>query len=68
MSPLVLFCLVFCSQLTGGLNTPLPPPSYGDYVSILSIDGGGIRGLIPAAVLHYLDKALKVQFLLYHCV
>jgi len=51
-----------------GFNTPLPlpPPSHGDRVSILSIDGGGIRGIIPTTVLQYLDKALKVQSLLYY--
>ncbi|QCE04743.1 Acyl transferase/acyl hydrolase/lysophospholipase [Vigna unguiculata] len=42
-------------------NTPLPPPSYGDKVSILSIDGGGIRGIIPATVLIHLDNALKAK-------
>ncbi|XP_022641614.1 patatin-like protein 2 [Vigna radiata var. radiata] len=61
MSPFLLFGLVFCSQLMVGLNTPLPPPSYGDHVSILSIDGGGIKGIIPATVLDYLDKALKAK-------
>jgi len=66
MCPLLLFSLVFLSQLMGGFNTPLPPPSYGDHVSILSIDGGGIRGIIPATVLEYLDKALKVHYLLYY--
>jgi len=66
MSPFLLFAMVFFSQLMAGFNTPLPPPSYGDHVSILSIDGGGIRGIIPATVLQYLDKALKVQSLLYY--
>ncbi|BAT96835.1 hypothetical protein VIGAN_09014200 [Vigna angularis var. angularis] len=61
MSLLLLFGLVFLSHFNGGFNTPLPPPSYGDHVSILSIDGGGIRGIIPATVLDYLDKALKVK-------
>jgi len=60
MSPLLLFGLVFLSHFNGGLNTPLPPPNYGDRVSVLSIDGGGIRGIIPASVLVYLDNALKV--------
>ncbi|XP_022641944.1 patatin-like protein 1 [Vigna radiata var. radiata] len=61
MSPFLLFSLVFCSQLMAAFNTPLPPPTYGDHVSILSIDGGGIRGIIPATVLIYLDNALKVK-------
>ncbi|QCE04866.1 Acyl transferase/acyl hydrolase/lysophospholipase [Vigna unguiculata] len=61
MSSLLLFTLVFCSQLMAAFNTPLPPPSYGDKVSILSIDGGGIRGIIPATVLIHLDNALKAK-------
>ncbi|XP_022641945.1 patatin-like protein 3, partial [Vigna radiata var. radiata] len=61
MSPLLLFGLVFLSHFNGGLNTPLPPPNFGDHVSILSIDGGGIRGIIPATVLIYLDNALKAK-------
>jgi len=43
-----------------GFSSSIPPPSYGDHLSVLSIDGGGIRGIIPASVLDYLDKALKV--------
>ncbi|XP_014515104.1 patatin-like protein 3 [Vigna radiata var. radiata] len=61
MSPFLLFCLVFLSQLMAGFSSSTPPPSYGDRVSILSIDGGGIRGIIPATVLDYLDKALKAK-------
>ncbi|BAT96834.1 hypothetical protein VIGAN_09014100 [Vigna angularis var. angularis] len=61
MSPFLLFCLVFVSQLMAGFSSSTPPPSYGDHVSILSIDGGGIRGIIPATVLTYLDKALKAK-------
>ncbi|QCE04868.1 Acyl transferase/acyl hydrolase/lysophospholipase [Vigna unguiculata] len=49
------------SQFMAALNTPLPPPSYGDQVSILSIDGGGIRGIIPATVLIHLDNVLKAK-------
>ncbi|BAT96832.1 hypothetical protein VIGAN_09013700 [Vigna angularis var. angularis] len=61
MSPFLLFALVFCSQLMAAFNTPLPPATYGDHVSILSIDGGGIKGIIPATVLIYLDNALKAK-------
>uniref|UniRef100_A0A0E0LJT1 Patatin n=1 Tax=Oryza punctata TaxID=4537 RepID=A0A0E0LJT1_ORYPU len=39
---------------------PLPPPANGGKsVSILSIDGGGIRGLIPATVLNFLESELQ---------
>jgi len=30
-------------------------------VTILSIDGGGIRGLIPAVILNYIEKRLQLQ-------
>ncbi|KAD4888133.1 hypothetical protein E3N88_20206 [Mikania micrantha] len=36
-----------------------PPPSYGEHITILSIDGGGIRGIIPAVILDYLESELK---------
>lgn len=36
------------------------PPSYGQLVTILSIDGGGIRGIIPGTVLAYLESQLQV--------
>jgi len=44
------------------LPTPqrrLPPPRYGELITVLSIDGGGIRGLIPTVVLASLEKELK---------
>ena len=46
------------------LPTPkrrLPPPRYGERITVLSIDGGGIRGLIPTVVLASLEKELKVS-------
>jgi len=30
-------------------------------VRILSIDGGGIRGILPATILHYLENQLQVK-------
>jgi len=30
-------------------------------VKILSIDGGGIRGIIPAVILNYIEKGLQLQ-------
>ncbi|OMO56685.1 hypothetical protein CCACVL1_26346 [Corchorus capsularis] len=35
------------------------PSSYGQRITVLSIDGGGIRGIIPATILSYLE--LKLQ-------
>jgi len=41
------------------LHAPLNPPSYGKLVTILSIDGGGIRGLIPGTILCFLESELQ---------
>ncbi|KAJ4914195.1 Patatin-like protein 3 [Raphanus sativus] len=35
------------------------PPSYGQHVTILSIDGGGVRGIIPGIILAYLESQLQ---------
>ncbi|XP_004501586.1 patatin-like protein 2 [Cicer arietinum] len=37
----------------------IQPPTYGKLVTILSIDGGGIRGIIPATILEYLETQLQ---------
>ena len=37
-----------------------PPPCKGKLITILSIDGGGIRGLIPATIIAYLEAKLQV--------
>ncbi|KAK1287502.1 hypothetical protein QJS10_CPB19g01665 [Acorus calamus] len=37
----------------------LQPPTYGKLVTILSIDGGGIRGIIPATILSFLEAKLQ---------
>ncbi|XP_058746850.1 patatin-like protein 6 [Vicia villosa] len=61
MANYILFLVcVFASQVIGGLNTKLPPPSYGNTITILSIDGGGIKGIIPSVVLARLEKILQV--------
>ncbi|XP_078156600.1 patatin-like protein 2 [Carex rostrata] len=39
--------------------TPKSPPSLGNIVTILSIDGGGVRGLIPATILSFLESKLQ---------
>jgi len=64
MAHLVLFLVsMFGRQVIGGFSTQkLPPSDYGNMITILSIDGGGIRGIIPATLLDYLDKALKVGY------
>ncbi|KAL6995541.1 Proteolipid protein 2 [Sarracenia purpurea var. burkii] len=37
----------------------IQPPTYGNLVTVLSIDGGGIRGIIPATILAYLESQLQ---------
>ncbi|XP_077213501.1 patatin-like protein 2 [Tasmannia lanceolata] len=34
-------------------------PTYGNLITILSIDGGGIRGIIPATILGFLESQLQ---------
>ncbi|WCJ35387.1 Patatin-like protein 2 [Euphorbia peplus] len=38
---------------------PLQPPTYGNLITVLSIDGGGIRGLIPGTILSFLESQLQ---------
>ncbi|XP_062198214.1 patatin-like protein 1 [Phragmites australis] len=40
-------------------TVPQPPPSQGKLITILSIDGGGIRGLIPATIIAFLEAKLQ---------
>ncbi|GAB4852104.1 Proteolipid protein 2 [Ancistrocladus abbreviatus] len=37
----------------------LQPPTYGDFITILSIDGGGIRGISPSIILDFLESELQ---------
>ncbi|XP_042495719.1 patatin-like protein 2 [Macadamia integrifolia] len=42
------------------LSVPqIQPPTYGNLITILSIDGGGIRGIIPATILEFLESQLQ---------
>ncbi|XP_027906058.1 patatin-2-Kuras 1-like [Vigna unguiculata] len=62
MAHFVFFVLLFAGQVLGGFSTQkLPQSDSGNTLTILSIDGGGIKGIIPATVLDYLDKALKAR-------
>ena len=36
-----------------------PPPAYGSIVTVLSIDGGGVRGIIPGTILAFLEAKLQ---------
>ena len=68
-------CLTYCSKLSvsqklaslvmeswaSSVPRKAPSlPSSGNLVTILSIDGGGVRGLIPAVILRRLEKELPV--------
>ncbi|GJY17829.1 patatin-like protein 2 [Tanacetum coccineum] len=46
------------SQIPSTVVGP-PPPATGNYITILSIDGGGIRGIIPGVILEYLESQLQ---------
>ncbi|KAJ4845391.1 hypothetical protein Tsubulata_010570, partial [Turnera subulata] len=39
--------------------SPLQAPTFGTLITILSIDGGGIRGLIPGTILAFLESELQ---------
>jgi hypothetical protein len=41
--------------------TTSPPPSMGQLITVLTIDGGGIRGLIPSTILAFLESKLQVR-------
>ncbi|KAM0014212.1 putative patatin-like phospholipase domain, Acyl transferase/acyl hydrolase/lysophospholipase [Helianthus debilis subsp. tardiflorus] len=40
-------------------NSIVQPPTNGKLITVLSIDGGGIRGLIPATILEFLEAELQ---------
>ncbi|KAI7748487.1 hypothetical protein M8C21_009310, partial [Ambrosia artemisiifolia] len=41
-------------------RSPLQPPTYGNLITILSIDGGGVRGIIPSVMLDFLERELQL--------
>ncbi|WMV27482.1 hypothetical protein MTR67_020867 [Solanum verrucosum] len=40
-------------------TSQIQPPTYGDLITVLCIDGGGIRGIIPATILSFLESQLQ---------
>ncbi|KAB1224222.1 Patatin-like protein 2 [Morella rubra] len=42
-----------------GTNGVFQPPTHEKLITILSIDGGGIRGLIPGTILSFLESELQ---------
>lgn len=41
-------------------KSAIQPPVLGNLITVLSIDGGGVRGLIPAIILDFLETELQV--------
>ncbi|XP_007017310.2 PREDICTED: patatin-like protein 2 [Theobroma cacao] len=41
------------------LRKLLHPPTHGELITVLSIDGGGIRGIIPGVILSFLESELQ---------
>ncbi|KAL6616542.1 hypothetical protein ACP70R_038812 [Stipagrostis hirtigluma subsp. patula] len=41
------------------INHACPPPSKGNLITVLSIDGGGVRGIIPATFIGFLESKLQ---------
>uniref|UniRef100_A0A2N9H0N5 Patatin n=1 Tax=Fagus sylvatica TaxID=28930 RepID=A0A2N9H0N5_FAGSY len=37
----------------------IQPPTYGNLITVLSIDGGGVRGIIPGVILAYLESQIQ---------
>ena len=50
-----------CSSTNADSTVTCPPPSQGKRITVLSIDGGGIRGLIPSTILACLESKLQVR-------
>ncbi|KAJ6337853.1 hypothetical protein OIU76_007520 [Salix suchowensis] len=42
-------------------GSPHQPPTYENLVTVLSIDGGGIRGIIPGTILAFLESELQLD-------
>nr|TKR99009.1 hypothetical protein D5086_0000197350 [Populus alba] len=40
-------------------RSPIQPPTRGNQITVLSIDGGGIRGIIPGTILAFLESELQ---------
>ncbi|KDP38383.1 hypothetical protein JCGZ_04308 [Jatropha curcas] len=45
--------------MEGANAAALQPPTYGNLITVLSIDGGGIRGIIPGTILSFLESQLQ---------
>ncbi|KAK0605003.1 hypothetical protein LWI29_021788 [Acer saccharum] len=44
---------------TASSSSKIQPPKYGNLITVLSVDGGGIRGIISGVILAYLESQLQ---------
>ena len=44
------------------------PEEYRDLITILSIDGGGIRGIIPSIMIEFLESELQVIYVSFNYI
>ncbi|KAK1587539.1 hypothetical protein Q3G72_013989 [Acer saccharum] len=44
---------------TSSISSKIQTPKYGELITILSVDGGGIRGIIPGVILAHLESQLR---------
>ncbi|KAK0604464.1 hypothetical protein LWI29_015908 [Acer saccharum] len=44
---------------TSSSSSKIQPPKYGKLITVLSVDGGGIRGIISGVILAYLESQLQ---------
>ncbi|KAI9165613.1 hypothetical protein LWI28_017430 [Acer negundo] len=44
---------------TSSSSSKIQPPKYGELITVLSVDGGGIRGIISGVILAYLESQLQ---------
>ena len=59
------FYTLFHPYIFPHMLSPLRPPTHGNLIIVLSIDGGGIKGIIPGIILSFLESELQVIILLY---
>ena len=64
----VISCFHQLKELMEATNAPLQAPTYGNLITILSIDGGGIRGVIPGTILSFLESELQVKLVAFVCI
>ncbi|PWA45764.1 acyl transferase/acyl hydrolase/lysophospholipase [Artemisia annua] len=46
-------------KMTSTNSVGIRPPNTGNLITVLSIDGGGIRGIVPGVILEYLESQLQ---------